>query len=79
MMYKNFEIISFVTFRQAAIGLFALLILLSFYVSCSAGTTEEIAYLLNFIEKSECTFIRNVKQYDSLEARQHIEKKYHNC
>lgn len=62
--------------RQAAAGLFCLLIILSFHLSCVAGTTEEIASLLYFIEQSECTFIRNGKQYDTLEARQHIEIKY---
>ena len=62
--------------RQAAAGLFFLLVILSFHLSCAAGTTEEIASLLHFIEQSECTFIRNGKQYDTLEARQHIEKKY---
>ena len=62
--------------RQAAAGLFFLLIPLSFYISCAAGTTEEIASLLLFIEQSECTFTRNGKHYDSLEAREHIEKKY---
>ena len=62
--------------RQAAAGLFFLLIPLSFHISCAAGTTEEIASLLHFIEQSECTFIRNGKHYDSFKAREHIEKKY---
>jgi hypothetical protein len=62
--------------RQAAAGLFSLIMILSFHISCFAGTTEEIAALLHFIEQSGCTFIRNDKQYDSLKARQHIEKKY---
>ena len=62
--------------RWVAAGLFCLLMLLSFYTAASAGTTEDIASLLLFIEQSECTFIRNGKHYDSLEARGHIEKKY---
>ena len=62
--------------RRAATGLFCLLMLLSFHTAAAAETTEEIASLLLFIEQSECTFIRNGKHYDSLEARQHIEKKY---
>ena len=62
--------------RHAAAGLFCLLMILSFQLSCSAGTTEEITSLLHFIEQSECTFIRNGKQYDSVESRQHIEIKY---
>jgi hypothetical protein len=62
--------------RWAAAGLFCLLMLLSYHTAAAAGTTEEIASLLLFIEQSECTFIRNGKHYDSLEAREHIEKKY---
>jgi len=62
--------------RRAAAGLFCLFILLSFHTAAAAGTTEEIAFLLLFIEQSECTFIRNGKHYDALEAREHIEKKY---
>ena len=62
--------------RWAAAGLFCLLMLLSYHTAAAAGATEEIASLLLFIEQSECTFIRNGKHYDSLEAREHIEKKY---
>ena len=62
--------------RRAAAGLFFLLILLSFHTSFAAGTTEEVASLLLFVEQSGCTFIRNGKQYDALNARGHIEKKY---
>ena len=76
MMYKYFLRVLLMILRQAAAGLFVLLMILSFHLSCVAGTTEEIASLLHFIEQSECTFIRNAKLYDSLEARQHIEKKY---
>ena len=62
--------------RQTAAGLFCLLMLLSSHTSAAAGTTEEIASLLLFIEQSECTFIRNGNHYDALKAREHIEKKY---
>ena len=62
--------------RRAAAGLFCLLVLLSFHISSDARTTGEIESLLLFIEQSECTFIRNGKHYDALEAREHIEKKY---
>ncbi len=62
--------------RQVAAGLFSLFIIMSFYISCSAGTKEEITSLLKFVEQSECNFVRNGKQHDSLTARQHIEKKY---
>jgi len=43
---------------------------------CYAGMEEEISHLLLFIEKSECTFVRNDKQYSAANARQHIERKY---
>lgn len=62
--------------RRTAAGLFSLLMILSFHTSCFAGTTEEIASLLLFVEQSGCTFIRNGKHYDAPEARKHIEKKY---
>ena len=62
--------------RKGAAGLLFLLMVLSYHISCLAETTKEIAALLNFVERTECTFIRNGKEYDSLEARQHIEKKY---
>ena len=72
MHKKKFLII----LRQAVAGIFCLLMLLFSNISSAAGTTEEIASLLIFIEQSECTFIRNGKHYDALEAREHIEKKY---
>jgi hypothetical protein len=76
MMHNCFQEILPRILRQAAAGLFCLLIILSFHISCAAGTNEEIASLLLFVEQSECTFIRNGKHYDALEARHHIEKKY---
>jgi len=62
--------------RLAATGILILLSFVSFCIPCSGGTNEEIASLLNFVEQSNCTFIRNGKQYDSVASRQHIEKKY---
>ena len=62
--------------RKAGAGLCFLLMIVAFHTSCRAGTTEEIAVLLLFVEQSECTFIRNGKQYDGYEARGHIETKY---
>jgi hypothetical protein len=44
--------------------------------SCRAGTNDEIASLLLFVEHSGCAFIRNGKQYNGPDAREHIEKKY---
>lgn len=37
---------------------------------------EEVTHLLSFIEDSDCSFIRNGKEYDSVQAREHISKKY---
>ena len=68
--------IFFIIYRKTAAGFLCLLILLSFHISCFAGTSENIASLLLFVEQSECTFIRNGKHYDALEAKEHIEKKY---
>ena len=39
---------------QAAVGLFSLLMILFFCVSSPAGTNEEIASLLQFVEQSKC-------------------------
>ena len=76
MMSNYLQRVLFMILRHAAAGLLCLLMVLSFQLSCMAGTTEEIASLLHFIEQSECTFIRNGKQYDSVKSRQHIEIKY---
>ena len=37
---------------------------------------NEVAYLLSYVEQSGCSFIRNDKVYDSVQAREHISKKY---
>lgn len=36
----------------------------------------EIEHLLDFVEQSGCSFIRNGKTYTPVQARQHITKKY---
>ena len=69
------EVLSMILSRTAA-GFFSLFMILFFHASCKAGTPEEINSLLHFVEQSECTFIRNGRHYDALEARHHIEKKY---
>lgn len=38
--------------------------------------TIEIEHLLEFIENSDCTFIRNGKAHDTENGLEHIEKKY---
>ena len=62
--------------QQTAAGLIILLIILSRGAACWARTGEEIVSLLDFVEQSDCIFIRNGRQYDAVNARQHIEKKY---
>ena len=42
----------------------------------SVANSVEITHLLKFIENSGCTFERNGVQYDSREAREHINSKY---
>lgn len=42
----------------------------------AARTDQEVQYLLEFIEESGCTFIRNGVSHDSSTARKHINKKY---
>lgn len=42
----------------------------------AASTSDEIEHLLNFVAASGCTFERNGNDYDSVEARAHIERKY---
>ena len=76
MTYNNLQGGFSMVLRRAGADLFFLLMILSFHSSCAAGTNEEIASLLLFVEHSDCTFIRNGKHYDALNARGHIEKKY---
>ena len=43
----------------------------------AADTSQnEIAYLLDFVATSGCTFERNGSSYESKEARMHIQRKY---
>lgn len=42
----------------------------------AASTNDEIEHLLNFVANSGCTFERNGTEYDSVEARAHIQLKY---
>ncbi|MGB6290133.1 MAG: DUF5329 domain-containing protein, partial [Desulfobulbales bacterium] len=38
--------------------------------------SQEIVHLLQYIESSDCIFIRNGKEYTAAEAMAHIQKKY---
>lgn len=37
---------------------------------------NEINHLLQFVERSDCTFVRNDVKYDGERARKHLERKY---
>lgn len=41
-----------------------------------ADTEIEIEHLIDYIENSKCTFIRNGKEYNAEEALAHIQNKY---
>lgn len=41
-----------------------------------ADTEIEIKHLIDYIENSKCTFIRNGKEYNAEEALAHIQNKY---
>lgn len=42
----------------------------------AAAENREISYLFAYIADSGCTFIRNGKEYDSAEAKEHLQYKY---
>jgi len=45
---------------------------------CFAATdpTAEIAYLIDLVRHSDCTFIRNGSEYDGAKAADHVQQKY---
>ncbi len=55
-------------------------LLLLLFMFFSAGTSmageAEIQYLLEFVDNSGCTFIRNGKEYPPQKASEHLEFKY---
>ncbi len=44
--------------------------------SAAASDNKEIDFLLTYIAKSDCLFIRNGKEHQADEARKHLEMKY---
>lgn len=42
----------------------------------AASTSDEIEHLLDFVASSGCIFKRNGSEYESQEARAHIQRKY---
>lgn len=55
---------------------FLLLFILAAPVYPNTVVEQEVQYLLDYVEKSSCIFVRNGQQYTSAKARQHLEKKY---
>ena len=51
-----------------------LLLLVSLFAV--ADNTQEIAHLLDFVEKTECIYQRNGSDHNGKKARTHIQKKY---
>ncbi|NWL19337.1 DUF5329 domain-containing protein [Pseudomonas umsongensis] len=57
----------------AGISLFA--IVTNAQAQATPQTTQEIKALLDFVEHSECQFVRNGTEYPGSRARAHLEKK----
>lgn len=57
----------------ASIGLTAMV--LDAQAQTSPQATQEINSLLDFVEHSECRFVRNGSEYPGAQARAHLEKK----
>ena len=49
---------------------------LIFPLESQADAEKEIKHLIEYIENSKCTFIRNGKEYNAKEALMHIQRKY---
>jgi len=41
-----------------------------------ADTASEIAHLMDYVKKTECTYIRNGTEHNGVDAAEHIKKKY---
>ena len=41
-----------------------------------ADTASEISHLLNYVKKTECTYIRNGSEHNGMDAAAHIQNKY---
>jgi len=54
-----------------------LLLLLSLLViPAVADTVSEIKHLMDYVKKTECTYIRNGSEHNGVDAAAHIQKKY---
>ena len=54
----------------------AALMMCAMTLPAAADTNGEIDHLLAFVGSSGCTYVRNGKEYNAAEAREHIERKY---
>jgi hypothetical protein len=64
---------------RSAIHLAAVLLLATLAAPSLAAATDtarEVAHLLDYIEASGCTFVRNGSASDATTARRHVERKY---
>ena len=66
----------FRVFIPMYVGGLVVLLTIMIPLTCRAETEKEIHHLLQFIENSECVFVRNNNRNSSLKARKHIERKY---
>ena len=53
-----------------------LLLLLLVCMPALADTASEIKHLMNYVKKTECTYIRNGSEHSGADAAAHIRKKY---
>lgn len=58
-------------FRKILISL-----LVAVTLPAAANSSDEITHLLNFVESTDCLYIRNGDEHKGPEARAHIQKKY---
>ena len=63
-------------FLPCCMALLLIMAMLPVPMECHADTELEIKHLMAYIEKTNCTFIRNGKEYNGEEALAHIQNKY---
>jgi hypothetical protein len=62
--------------RQTILAIIPALLLVFFPSPSRADMALEVAHLLDYIEASNCSFVRNGNLYDSRKAGAHIRRKY---
>jgi hypothetical protein len=62
--------------RRCGAMVMAFSLTLQSFSALAETTADEIAYLIDTIRHSSCTFIRNDKEYDAAAAADHITAKY---